>query len=163
MQVRSRTGVRTVPADQFFKGYFATALEPGELLTSIEVPPLGEGEGAGYVSLSVAADAKAIVRAAAWVRVEEAVRDARVVLAHVLNVPVRDGAVESALVGSSLEPEAIRAATAIAADSLDPVSDFHADPEYRRKMAKVVAHRAVVQAVDAARQGARAGEQGSRR
>ncbi len=33
-------GERRVPADEFFTGLFATALEPGELLTGIEMPPL---------------------------------------------------------------------------------------------------------------------------
>ena len=161
MQLQSRHGRREVPAGEFFKGYFATALEPGELLVAVEVPPMGPGEGAGYASLSVAADAKAVVRASAWVRLEGTVREARVVLAHVVNVPVRDAAVEAALAGVTPEAGAVRAAVAAAADGLDPVSDIHATPEYRRKMAKVVAFRAVMQAIDEAGRSSE-GDQGGR-
>ncbi len=36
--VRGSVGARSVPAAEFFKGIFETALEPGELLTEIQVP-----------------------------------------------------------------------------------------------------------------------------
>ncbi len=36
--VRGESGTRSVPAAEFFKGIFETALEPGELLTEIQVP-----------------------------------------------------------------------------------------------------------------------------
>ncbi|HEX8005969.1 MAG TPA: FAD binding domain-containing protein, partial [Trebonia sp.] len=36
--VRGPSGTRSVPAAEFFKGIFETALDPGELLTEIQVP-----------------------------------------------------------------------------------------------------------------------------
>ena len=36
--VRGEAGTRSVPAAEFFQGFFETALEPGELLTEIQVP-----------------------------------------------------------------------------------------------------------------------------
>src|SRR5690348_5655450 len=36
--VRGPSGTRTVPASEFFKGIFETAIGPGELLTEIQVP-----------------------------------------------------------------------------------------------------------------------------
>ena len=36
--IRGQDGTRTVPATEFFRGIFETALEPGELLTEIQVP-----------------------------------------------------------------------------------------------------------------------------
>ena len=36
--IRGASGTRSVPAAEFFKGIFETAIEPGELLTEIQVP-----------------------------------------------------------------------------------------------------------------------------
>jgi CO/xanthine dehydrogenase FAD-binding subunit len=41
--VRSAGGARTLTSDQLFTGAMTTALEPGELLVEIEVPPLPAG------------------------------------------------------------------------------------------------------------------------
>ncbi len=35
-----------MPATEFFKGVFETAMEPGELLTEIQVPEAGQRRGA---------------------------------------------------------------------------------------------------------------------
>ncbi len=150
MHLRSPSGVRDVPAGEFFKGYFATALEPGELLVSIGVPPLGAGAGAGYASLAVAADAKAIVRAAAAVRCNGTIEEAVVVLARVTHVPIRHRAMEEALAGSAPTAANVRAAAELIGDGLEPVSDTHGSGEYRRRMARVMAFRAVMQAIDGA-------------
>src|SRR5262249_4030558 len=40
-----KTNKRTIPADQFFKGLFSTALEDGEIITAVSFPVTGK---AGY-------------------------------------------------------------------------------------------------------------------
>lgn len=147
MHVRSAGGSRRVPVEEFFKGYFLTALEPGELLTSIEIPALPAGARAGYASLNVAADSKAIVRSAARVKVNEVIEDARVVLARVAPVPIRHRGMEEALVGSPPTAESVRAAAETIGNDLEPIADSHGSSEYRRQMARVVARRAVLEAI----------------
>jgi carbon-monoxide dehydrogenase medium subunit len=150
MELRSRSGRRSVASADFFKGYFATALEPGELLVSITVPPMPERSGAGYASLAVAADAKAMVRAAARVTLDEraaSITDSRLVLARVAHVPVRDASTEGKLNGADATAEALRAACAGVADGMQPIADVHGSSEYRRQMAKVMARRALAQAI----------------
>jgi CO/xanthine dehydrogenase FAD-binding subunit len=46
--VRSRRGARTLDARDFFVGALETALEPDELLTEIEVPPVLDGAHQGF-------------------------------------------------------------------------------------------------------------------
>jgi carbon-monoxide dehydrogenase medium subunit len=150
MRLRSSNRSRDVAAKDFFKGYFATALEPGELLVSVVVPPLGARTGAGYASLSVAADAKAIVRAAATVRCNGTIEEARVVLARVSHVPIRHAGMEAALAGVEPTEAAVRAAAEAIGEGLQPVADVHGSSDYRRNMAKVMAVRAVMQAIAAA-------------
>src|SRR5579871_6107736 len=147
MRIRSLSGERSVAAEDFFKGYFATALEPGELLVSLQLPPPGPGSGAGYASLYVAADAKAIVRAAASVTLDGSIEQARVVLARVAHVPVRHRQMEEALAGAEPTAEAVRAAAELVGPGLEPIADLHGSSEYRRKMARVMAYRAVMEAV----------------
>ena len=148
MNIRAAGGSRQVVAEDFFKGYFLTALEPGELLVSITIPPIPAGTGAGYVSLSVAADSKTIVRAAALVRVNGVIEEARVVLARVASVPIRHYAMEEALRGVAPSAESVRAAAEMIGSDVEPIADGHGSSEYRRKMARVVARRAVLAAIE---------------
>lgn len=44
MVVESAAGVRRVAAGDFFTGFYETCLEPGDVLTAVEVPAIGQGE-----------------------------------------------------------------------------------------------------------------------
>lgn len=149
MNIESRSGTRQVPADEFFQGYFMTAVRPGELLRSISIPRLGPDTGAGYNTLSVASDSKAIIRASATVRLDGTISDARVVLAVVGPVPIRHRGMEDALRGGPATAEAVDEAAATIGEDIEPISDTHGSAEYRRKMARVVARRAVNEAIEA--------------
>lgn len=146
MVIESASGRREVPAVEFFHGYFATAVGEGELLRSITVPPLS-GAGAGYSTVAVGADSKAIARAAAVVRGNGTIEEARVVLACVSPAPMRHSGMEEALRGAEASVDAVKAAAERIGDDLDPLGDAHGSAEYRRAMARVVARRAVLQAM----------------
>jgi aerobic carbon-monoxide dehydrogenase medium subunit len=148
MNVIGSGGARQVPAEDFFHGYFSTALEQGELLRSISIPALSADAGAGYHSLSVGGDSKAISRAAAFVRASDTIEDARVVLAVVGPRPIRHGGMEEKLRGAPATADSVNVASeAIDGNGLEPVSDAHGSADYRRKMARVVARRAVHEAL----------------
>src|SRR3954454_19106011 len=122
MTVAGPAGQRTVPAEEFFLGVYATAVGANELLTKLTVPP---GRSDGFASVAVGADGTCIVNAAA-----SANGELRVVLGCV-------GAVPEVVRPDSAEPEVVR--KAIQAAALDPPSDVHASSEYRRALAEVVA------------------------
>jgi carbon-monoxide dehydrogenase medium subunit len=148
MVIESSSGQREVPAGEFFHGYFATAVEEGELLRSIRVPALGPGAGAGYSTVAVGTDSKAIARAAAVVVATNGqITDARVVLACVSPAPMHHPGMEEALRGSPATPEAVREASQRIGEDLEPLGDVHGSAEYRREMARVVARRAVLEAI----------------
>jgi aerobic carbon-monoxide dehydrogenase medium subunit len=156
MNVQGREGVREVPADDFFHGYFSTAVEQGEMLRSITVPALGRDAGAGYHSLTIGGDSKAIVRASAYVRGDGTIEDARVVLSVVGPRPIRHPGMEQRLRGQPATAETVsRASEAVGEDDgLEPPTDSHGTADYRRRMARVVARRAAHEAI------ARGGEGG---
>lgn len=147
MTIESREGKRDVPAEDFFEGYFMTAVQEGELLRSIRIPPLAHDAGAGYNTVAVGADSKAIARAAALVRGNGTIEDARVVLACVSPIPARHSGMEEALRGAEFSAESARAAAERIGEDLEPLADAHGSADYRRAMARVVARRAVCQAM----------------
>ena len=81
-------GTRRVAADDFFAGFFETALEPGELLTAVRVPRR-PGMAWGYQ--------KFVRRANDWAIVGAAAIDGRIALANMGSVPLRARAAEQAL------------------------------------------------------------------
>jgi carbon-monoxide dehydrogenase medium subunit len=133
-------GDRTVPASAFFKDLMQTALEPGELVTEIEVPKLPAGAGSSYLRLHRVEGNFAIVAAAAVV--ERGCKSVRLGLAGVgpkavaLDVTARftKGVTDAAL-------DAVRA-DAMAASG-DAYGDLNGDADYRRAMAQVFAVRAI--------------------
>jgi aerobic carbon-monoxide dehydrogenase medium subunit len=147
MMIEFHDGQRAVPAGKFFHGYFSTAVDEGELLRSVRIPPLDPRDGAGYRSVCVGADSTAIARAVAVVRGNDTIEEARVVLACVSPAPKRHRDMERALRGGPATPDAIRGAAERIGEDLDPLGDAHGSAEYRREMARVVAQRAVLEAI----------------
>jgi aerobic carbon-monoxide dehydrogenase medium subunit len=62
MTVAGESGEREVPAADFFLGVYMTAVQPGELLTKITIPP---AEGDGFAAVTIGKDGTCIVNAAA--------------------------------------------------------------------------------------------------
>jgi carbon-monoxide dehydrogenase medium subunit len=144
--IASPSGQRTVPAAEFFTDVFTTAVGDGEILAEVRVPK-HTGWGARYEKFNRISHAWSIVAVAACVRVEGgAIAEARVGLTNMGLVPVRARAIEQALVGRPATAEAIRSATAGVAEGTEPLSDSNADEDYRRHLATVLTHRAVLAA-----------------
>ena len=140
-------GNRSVNAADFFQGYFTTAVQEGEILTSITVPKY-TGWGSHYEKFTRVAQQWSIVAVAALVRVEGGViAEARLGLTNMASTPLRASTTEAALAGCAVEVGAIAAACASAADGTDPASDLNGDAGYRRHLATVMAKRAVLAAV----------------
>ncbi len=62
MRIAGADGERTVPAEEFFLGVYMTAVQPGELLTKISIPP---ASGDGFASVTIGREGTCIVNAAA--------------------------------------------------------------------------------------------------
>jgi len=62
MTIAGPDGRRSVPAEDFFLGVYMTAVQPGELLTKITLPP---AQGDGFASVTVGREGTCIVNAAA--------------------------------------------------------------------------------------------------
>ena len=140
------SGSRTVPAADFFRGLFTTAISEGEILTEVRVPK-HTGWGAHYEKFSRVAQQWAIVGVAVAARVESGViAEARVALTNMGAVPIRATATEQALAGVAVNASDIAAAVADIAEGTQPPTDLNGDGDYRRHLASVLARRAVLAA-----------------
>ena len=131
-----RTNRRSIPADEFFKGLFETALEPGELLTAVEFPI---PELAAYLKFPQPASRFALV----GVFVSRAGARARVAVTGAGACAFRVSQMEAAL-ARAFTPEALRGIT-VAAEGLN--GDLHGSAEYRAHLIAVLAGRAIAQAL----------------
>jgi carbon-monoxide dehydrogenase medium subunit len=137
-------GQRTIAARDFFLDYLTTALEPGEILTAIRVPKLGEGWSANYQKFSRVATAWSIVAVAALVkRNNGSIEAARVGLTNMGSTPLRAAAAEQALAGTDASAEAIRSASRHAPDGTNAPNDLSGQADYRNQLATVLTRRAV--------------------
>lgn len=160
VEIRGAGGRRELPLDEFFRDYYETALEPGELVTAVTVPVLPARSGATYLKfLPRTADDYATVAVAATVTLEpdgERCHEARIALGSVGVTPLRSRAAEALLSGERLGDSLLRAAGEAAGGDVDPLSDHRGSAAYKRAMTAVMVGRALTQAWEAARRAVRA-------
>jgi aerobic carbon-monoxide dehydrogenase medium subunit len=138
-------GERTVPADEFFKDLFETAVGEGELLTSVRIPK-HTGWGSHYEKFVRVSHQWSIVAVAAAVKADGGtITQARIGLTNMGSTPLRARAVEEALVGRSVDD--LGDVCSQAADGTNPPSDLNGDADYRRHLARVLTRRAVAAAL----------------
>lgn len=144
----SRQGTRTVTADRFFTGLFATALDAGELLTEITIPVAAPRTACAFHEVSRRHGDFALAGVAVVVSTDDSgrVATARIALLSVGDRPVLSQRAAAALLGESPTAEAIRATAHAASQDLDPPGDIHASSRYRRQLADVLTRRALQQA-----------------
>lgn len=145
---RGTQGTRWVAAGDFFVGLFATALEPGELLVDIAIPPPAPGTGWAFEEVARRHGDFALAGAAAVVTVGEdgVCRSARVVLFGVGEGPVVAAQAAGGLPGRPLDEAAILDAAGRVAGDIDPPSDIHASSAYRRQLCRVLVRRTLARA-----------------
>ena len=127
------TDKRRIAADDYFKGLFETALEPGELIVSVSFPIPAK---AAYMKFANPASRYALV----GVFVAQTASGVRVAVTGAgENGVFRVPAMEAAL-GANFAPAALAQIT-VPSEGLN--SDIHADADYRAHLINVMARRAV--------------------
>jgi len=158
VEIRGARGHRELPLGEFFRDYYETALEPGELVTAVTVPLLPAASGATFLKfLPRTADDYATVAVASIVTLEpdgERCREARIALGSVGVTPLRAMEAEALLAGERLSESLLRAAGEAVKGQVDPLSDHRGSAAYKREMAGVMIGRALAQAWEAARRSA---------
>ena len=136
------SGVRTIPATEFFTDIMQTALRPGEVLRAIRVRPTGKS--VAYVKTEQKASGFALCGVAAIV--DGAANRVAVAVTGISTTPFRATQVERALEGGPLTAERIAEAARAAAAGARLLSDMHGSAEYRAHLAQVNVQRAIARA-----------------
>jgi aerobic carbon-monoxide dehydrogenase medium subunit len=160
VEIRGARASRELPVTDFFRDYYETALEPGELVTAVTAPAPPAGSGTAFLKfLPRTADDYATVAAAAIVTLEPdgvRCREARIALGSVGVTPLRATSAEALLRGESLGEGLLHAAGEAAKTAVDPLSDHRGSAAYKREMTGVMVGRVLGQAWEAARRSAQA-------
>ena len=127
-------GTREIPAADFYRTFFESALEPDEILTEVRVPKMN-GAGWNFQKFNRRAQDWAIVGVAAWRNGDQA----GVGLVNMGATPILATSVASAIAGGASVADAAEQATAEA----DPQADLNASVEYRQHLARVLTRRAL--------------------
>ncbi|MFN8519633.1 MAG: FAD binding domain-containing protein [Chloroflexota bacterium] len=140
---------RSLPVAEFLVGPWETALEPGELLLGVEVPPLPEGSGMSHLRFATHERPTATVSCLVRV-VDGMVAEARVAVGSVGPRHARAPEAEALVVGMPADrPDAslLRAAGEAAATVAEPDTDSNGSAEYKADLVAVLVERAVRQAI----------------
>ncbi|MCO5125751.1 MAG: FAD binding domain-containing protein, partial [Rhizobacter sp.] len=131
-----QTNKRTIAADDFFRGLYETALQPGELITSVSFPV---PQKAAYIKFKQPASRFALV----GVFVSQGADGVRVAVTGAKSSVFRAKPIEDALKASFTAA----AAKAVKMPETDINSDLHGSAAYRAAMISVMASRAVAAAL----------------
>jgi carbon-monoxide dehydrogenase medium subunit len=140
-------GLREVPFEEFFLGVQRTALQPDEMLLSIQFPALQSNERGTFLKLGLRqAQAIAVVNVAVILGFDgEIISRARIALGSVAPVIIRATEAEESLVGQPLVDEVITQAGELSMASARPIDDIRGSAAYRRAMVRVLTMRALRQ------------------
>jgi carbon-monoxide dehydrogenase medium subunit len=144
----SHKGQRRLPLDEFFVDYYQTALEPGELLTEIHVPP-PQRPGWSHIKFTPRSiEDFATVGVAITLKANNgACEDIRIGLNSVASTIVHARKAEEVLRGKSITDAALQEMGEVAATECDPTDDNRGSAEYKREMVKVLVRRATEEAL----------------
>jgi carbon-monoxide dehydrogenase medium subunit len=140
-------GERDIPAAEFYQGAYFTALEPGEILTSVSVPIPAAGHGYAYEKLKrkigdYATAAAAVVLTMAGGKVVSCA----IGLTNLAEKPLLAREAAQAVIGASLDESTLKKAATAAQAIMSPAADARGPVEYRKHVGGVMVMRALQRA-----------------
>lgn len=136
MKATSTEGTRSIPAADFFQGYYVTALKENEILTEIFLPPMDEAFKGVYLKYCSAATDDwptagiTVLLAAEGMKVT----DIRMVASAATETPQRLAEAEEILRSQKITPELIVKAGLAAEQAVEPIEDLRGSSWYKKKM-----------------------------
>lgn len=139
---------RQIPASEFFVDWLETALEPGEIVISVVIPPDPSGASVHYEKFTRADGDFATVSVAVCLRIlDDVVKTARIAVGGIAEKPVRSPSDENSLIGHPLTEDAIRDFSASLEPLCNPIDDMRGSADYRLMLMPRLIHRALNQAL----------------
>lgn len=151
--LHGKKGTRKLPLEKFFVDYYETALEPGEILTEIHVPPPQDRLCWAHIKFTPRTEEDfATVGVALTLRLQNRnCEDIRVALNSVGSTIFRATKAEEVLRGKLITPDLLQEMGTVAATEADPMDDQRGSAEYKLDLIKVLVKRAAEQALQQAK------------
>lgn len=145
-------GEKAIPVDEFFHGFYMTALEPGDILTEIQVPKAKKNSGGAYYKLERKVGDYATAGVAVHLELEEdgTCREVGIGLTNVSPMPMRLERGEELLRGKKITPELIEQVGTIASEDCEPDSDLRGSEAYKRSLVNTITKRMLNKALERA-------------
>jgi len=144
-------GAREVAATEFYQGAYFTALEPGEILTSIAVPLPPAGHGSAYEKLKRKIGDYATAAAAVVLTMASGkVATCTIGLTNLHETPLLAIDAAKAVIGTSLDAASLKKAAAAAEAIMAPAADARGPVEYRKHVGGIMVTRALQRAASRA-------------
>jgi carbon-monoxide dehydrogenase medium subunit len=153
IEIRSASGTRTSPAEEFFTGFWTTCLEPEEAVVAVRFPIWGGRSGFAIEEFASRHRDFALAGATAAVTVDDAGRVTRcaIGLLSLGPTPLRASAAEKQVLGSVAgEIDAEELGRLAVADLDGILDDDHGPAEYRRRVGAAMVARAWTSAISEA-------------
>jgi carbon-monoxide dehydrogenase medium subunit len=146
-RLEGANGARDIAASEFYQGAYFTALEPGEILTSISIPAPAAGHGYAYEKLKrkvgdYATAAAAVVLTMAGGKVAACA----IGLSNLHETPLLAAAAAKLVIGTSLDAGTLKKVAAAAEAIMSPAADARGPVEYRKHVGGIMVTRALTRA-----------------
>lgn len=144
LTVQNHEGTREIPIDEFYTGYYETALEEHEILTAITFPNPPDDAVGRYRTMTPRQGDYAIAGVAVQLEFDnETCTTARVALTNGAETPVRAKAAEEALAGTPVDQGAIDDAVMAVRESLDIIGDEQVSKSYKETVFQRIAKQTI--------------------
>jgi aerobic carbon-monoxide dehydrogenase medium subunit len=142
IEIAGEAETRRVPAREFFLDLYTTALEPGELVRAVHVPPRRPGAFCAFDEIVRRRGDYALVGCAIdGVMSGGMITQIRIAFCSVGPTPMSARTAETLLAGTIPDAQGIEAAVAALAEDLDPPGDPQVSAEMRLHLAGVLLKR----------------------
>jgi CO/xanthine dehydrogenase FAD-binding subunit len=153
LRAQSQYSERWIAACDFFVGALATALQPDEMLTEVELPLAPPRSGMSFMEVARRRGDFALIGVACTVQLDEGGRcaAARIALCNAGDTPILAEDAGASLTGELISPSAIDQSVDLVQRAIDPGGSVHASKEFQRHLAGVLTRRALTTASERAR------------
>lgn len=146
-------GRRSIPIEDFFHGFYMTALEPSDILVEIQIPQATERSGGAYTKMERKVGDYATAGVAVHLELDEAgmCTKAGVALTNVSAVPLKLERATELLEGKFITEELMSQAGDIASEDSEPESDLRGSEAYKRAVLKTLTIKMIKRALERAK------------
>ena len=150
VKARSVRGEREIPLGSFFKGFYETTLASDEILTELIVPDPAPGSHSTYLKyISRSSEDRPCVGMAVVVKNEPdgSCQELRLVAGAVSEIPQEIEPAEAMARGKHWTDSLIEEIAGAYSAAIEPLSDLRGSAWYRKQIIRVMARRAIQQAM----------------